>query len=174
MKTIFTFYVVVFAYQNPVGPARPADTHVWAVFYKCQDNKPIERVVISWGPAPGSKFKLTGSPVPGSHRSFESSLADTKAHKWKSWKLNCGADFYEAARFERDQPRMYKVLDGKTRDTAKNCEHYCLDVVGPPYVRTGLKYGIAGGQSVVDHYIKSGKAWTYIKHLYLTPVGKSK
>lgn len=138
------WYVIVWSCQNHGLVVRPSCTHTWAVWARVQDGKIVDRVEINWGPR--------------GHQSCAHSVEDARARGYaiRRWVLSTDAVFFEAARAQREALKSYRALDRLSRPLAVNCLHSVSDVAG--YLDTGPLCGIAGGQAVVNHFVRQGRA----------------
>lgn len=151
------YHVVVFGYNKPSGLLRPAQTHTFATWVKTRNHEIVEQVDISWCPRDGG-IRVAASEVPGINKCLAETLQDAQKCRLSYWVLRTDKTFFDAAVRQRDSLRLYKFLDGKSRPQAVNCIHACSDVAG--YLDTGASSGTAAGKAVVEHYKKTGRAWS--------------
>jgi hypothetical protein len=151
------YYVIVFAYNKPVGKIRPAQTHTFATWVRSRNKQVLEQIDISWCPKQGG-VRVIANEVPGKNKSLMETLQDCQnGYKLKYWVLRTDKNFFEAAQRQRENLKYYKALDHASRPHAVNCIHACSDVAGR--LDTGTACGIASGQMITDHYVRTGSAW---------------
>src|SRR4051812_41835081 len=90
----FNYYVVVFSCQNKGKKIQPALTHTFASWVKAKDNKIVDQVDISWGPADGEARFVTHE-VPGTNRSVKDAINRAKGKDVFYWTLKTDKDFFE-------------------------------------------------------------------------------
>lgn len=152
-----SYFVVVFSYEGPNGMLEPAETHTFATWVCMKDDKIIDRVVINWSPK--DTFVEFFKEVPGSNHTLKESVdhAIENNKRMSYWVLRTDMTFFEDAKKQRDNLKMYKALDRGTRPNAVNCIHAISDTAG--FLDTGTASGIEVGSRVTDFFIKKQKAW---------------
>jgi hypothetical protein len=158
-------YVISWAYGSLLN--RPVKSHTFATFFLIRDGQPVDKVDISWMPAPGyfAGFSDRDMPpfkeVPGHNYTLHETLmiATEQGRKLSRFgPYESRLELFELA--QRMATRLasgqveYKMLDPGFRPDAVNCIHAVTDIGG--YVDTGMKYGDRASRSVIDHFARQG------------------
>jgi hypothetical protein len=159
------YYLILFAYEGPVN--LPGSAHSFATFMKvshAEGNDPegaqIEGHTISWLPATLQVSLLRLRPQPGRNLDLETTLnlatsRNASIFAWGPFRIR--KELYARALAQIDRLNRgevaFRTLDASLRpDVATNCFHAISDIVEGPLLDTGLAYGQAATELVLEHF----------------------